>query len=79
MHRARPREVHPLCAPQFSSAAGEKQAQNKPRRVKHAQNLQALSLSTKPVPPESLRSMAPFILSAPLTACGLRRRWFAPV
>ena len=31
-------------APQFSSSAsGEKHAQNKPRRAKHAQNLQALS------------------------------------
>jgi len=39
-------------APQFSSSVvGEKHAQNKPRREKHAQNLQA-SLSPKPVPPE---------------------------
>ena len=35
-------------APQFSSSVvGEKHAQNKPRCKKHAQNLQALSLSLK--------------------------------
>ena len=40
--------MHNLCvALQFSSSfAGEKHAQNKPRRAKHAQHLQAFSSHT---------------------------------
>ena len=75
MYNPRPREVHPLLPrAQSSSVVGEKHAQTKPRREKHAQNLQALSLSTKSRPTQA-SSLAPSSpLWVPLIACGLRRR-----
>ena len=76
IYNPRPRQVHPLLPrAQSSSVVGEKHAQTKPRREKHAQNLQALSLSPPKSRPTQASSLAPSSpLSAPLIACGLRRR-----
>ena len=70
-HICTARPCAPSVAPQFSSSvAGEKHAQNKPRREKRAQNLQASPTEVSPRP--SLFSGA--LLPVTLTACGLRRR-----
>ena len=66
--------MHPLCGVAvLVSAAGGKIAENKSRRAKHAQNLQALSpTEARPTRVSSLASPSPLL--APLTAHGLRRR-----
>eukprot|EP00964_Phaeocystis_antarctica_P141349 scaffold106372_cov69-Phaeocystis_antarctica.AAC.2 len=78
-HRARPRKGTPCSAPQFSSSEpGEKHAQNKPRRAKHAQNLQALSHSLTEVsraPPARLYTST---FPGALPSRSSHRMWSAP-